>query len=103
MGVKIGAAARCIRQAAGLTQAEVAAQIGCSRVHVARIELGTRWPSQSIQEAYRDLWRIDLYCVAWCLFGDVDRLPPGLRKPTRALAEAYQTTIDAIRTSRKQK
>jgi DNA-binding transcriptional regulator YiaG len=46
------AVARAIREAAGVTQAQVAAELGVGRVTVARWELGTRTPRGDLRLRY---------------------------------------------------
>jgi hypothetical protein len=47
-------------------------------------------------DRFRDLWGVDLYILAWCQHGDVEKLPPAIRKSARALAESWKKSLGAV-------
>lgn len=96
--IKVGKTARHVREAHGLSQREAARQLGVSAVHLCNVENNKTAPSQALLERYRELWDVDLYVLAWCLHGEVDELPAGVREAGRRLAEAWQEELGALAT-----
>lgn len=80
-----GLAAR--RQAAGLTQAELAARIGVGRPALSMWEIGTNWPPARILPPLAD--------ALLCSIDDLYRAPEadaaGADEPCRALPDATKT------------
>src|SRR6516164_11168066 len=93
---KIGRTARQLRESLGLTQREAARQLGVSVVHLCNIENEHASPSTELLDRFRDLWGVDLYILAWCQHGDVEKLPPAIRKSARALAESWKKSLGAV-------
>ncbi len=83
MAIHVGSTARYIREMHGLKQREAAQQLGVSVVHVCNVERGKSSPSSDLLDRYRELWGIDLYVLAWCLHGDINRLPEAVREPMK--------------------
>ncbi len=94
--IMLGKTARKLRDAFGLKQRDVADALGISVVHLCNIENNKAAPSAAILESYREIWGVDLYVLAWCLYGDVSKLPPAVRKSANELAKAMQKQIDSI-------
>jgi transcriptional regulator with XRE-family HTH domain len=92
--VHIGETARYLRTVRGVTQREAANQLGVSVVHLCNIEKGRATPSEDLLERFTQLWGVDLYVLAWCRHGDIDKLPPAVRRSARALAKSWQEEID---------
>jgi transcriptional regulator with XRE-family HTH domain len=92
----IGKAAKHLRDQLGISQREAATRLGISYVHLSNIENNKVIPSAAILEAYKREWDIDLYVMAWCLNGDVDRLPAHFRGPVKQLTAAWQTQIASL-------
>jgi transcriptional regulator with XRE-family HTH domain len=92
--LKLGRTARAVREKAGLTQRETAEMLGISVVHLCNIEHNKSGVSDALIDKYRELWNIDLYILGWCLYGDVDSLPPAVREPARKLANAWKKQFD---------
>ena len=80
----------------GLSQREAASRLGISYVHLCNIERDRAAPSQALIDRYRELWGIDLYVLAWCLHGDANKLPKGMRTAAMKLARGWQRQIAAI-------
>jgi transcriptional regulator with XRE-family HTH domain len=94
MIVKLGQAARYLRQAHQLTQKQAAELLGISEVYISNIENDRGNPSPELLARYRQLWDVDLYVLAWCLFGDVNKLPKPIREATQKLGEAWRRELE---------
>ena len=94
--IHVGNTAREMRESLGLTQQEMAATLGVTNVHISNIENDKSFPSQQLIERYREKFGIDLYVLAWCRQGDVERLPPAIRKPAGELARAFQKRFEGL-------
>jgi transcriptional regulator with XRE-family HTH domain len=94
--IRLGETARYLRTAQGLTQRVAAQQLGISVVHLCNIENDKASPSPELLERFRDLWGIDLYVLSWCQHGDIEKLPPAIRKSSRALAKAWQQQLQNV-------
>lgn len=88
--IKLGSIARKVRAKEGLNQRQAAECLGISVVHLCNIENDKASPSAELLARYRELWGVDLYVLAWCLYGDVNRLPPAVQKYTSRLADAWR-------------
>jgi transcriptional regulator with XRE-family HTH domain len=93
--IYLGKTAKYIRETLGISQRQAAEALDISYVHLSHIENNKAFPSPTLLERYRRLWGVDLYVLAWCLHGDLDRLPQPLRKPTEKLAAAWRQQIEA--------
>jgi len=94
--IHLGKTARHLRESLGLTQRAAAEQLHITSVHLCNIENNKAMPSPSLLERFRELWNVDLYVLAWCLHGDVEKLPKSLRKPMAELAKAWQEQIGSV-------
>lgn len=92
--MKLGRTAKYIRKQAGLTQRQAAERLRITPVHLCNIERNHAAPSSSLCDRYEEVFGVDLYVTAWLLFGDVNKLPPSLRRPTRRLATAWKCEWD---------
>lgn len=91
--IKLGTTARYLREMHGLNQKAAAEELGVTVVHLCNIEKDRATPSPRLMERYRECWGIDLYILAWCLHGDMEKLPESVREPMAALAEAWQDQL----------
>ena len=91
--IMLGRTAKHLREAKGLTQREAAEQLGVTVVHLSNIENNKSTPSPALVDRYRNLWGVDLHVLAWCLYGDVKKLPAAIRKPAEALAKAWSKQL----------
>ena len=91
--IPLGQTARHIRERKGLTQRAAAIALDISYVHLSNIENNKSIPSAALLTRYKELWGIDVYVLAWCLFGDPDVLPEPVRKPMRELGEAWMKEL----------
>lgn len=91
--IHLGKTARYLRETLGLTQRAAAEQLGISCVHLCNIENNKAIPSPALLDRFRELWNVDLYVLAWCLYGDPKKLPKSLRKPMTELSKAWQEQI----------
>jgi transcriptional regulator with XRE-family HTH domain len=92
----LGKTARDLRHSLGLSQREVASLLGVSVVHLCNIENNKSAPSQALLDRYRDLWGVDLYVLAWCQTGDIEKLPAGVRTAAKRLATAWKERISSL-------
>jgi transcriptional regulator with XRE-family HTH domain len=93
----LGKLARQIRESHGFNQKEAADKLDITVVHLCNIENDKSKPSPELVKRFRKEWGIDLYVLAWCLNGDIEKLPQSIRKPAAALAKAWckQLSIDS--------
>jgi transcriptional regulator with XRE-family HTH domain len=94
--IPLGKTARHLRESLGLTQRAAAKELDITVVHLCNVENNKAMPSSALLERYRNLWDVDLYVLAWCLHGDSEKLPKGVRKPMAELAKAWQAQIDVV-------
>lgn len=92
--MKLGRTAKYIRKKAGLTQRDAAARLGITNVHLCNVERNHTAPSSALRGRYEEVFGVDLYITAWLLFGDVNKLPPLVRAPTRSLAAIWAREWD---------
>jgi len=91
--ILLGNTARELRESRGLNQKETAELLGISAVHLCNFENDKSAPSIDLIGKYRSQFGVDLYVLAWCLHGDVDSMPKGVRAATRKLADAWRTQL----------
>ena len=96
MNIKLGNTARHLRESLGLKQREVAEALGVSVVHLCNIENNKSAASPALVARYQELWGVDLYMLAWCMSGEIDKLPPAVRKPAVELARAWKKQLGSI-------
>jgi transcriptional regulator with XRE-family HTH domain len=94
--IHIGKTARQLRESLGLTQVEMADKLGITSIYVSKIENDHSFPTRQITERYRKAFGIDLYVMAWCQHGDIEKLPAGIREPAAALAKAWEERFGAL-------
>ena len=93
MMIYLGKTARYLRESLGLSQRAMARELGVTHVHLCNIENNKSVPSAQLLERYREKSGIDLYVLAWCVHGEVEKLPARLRNAASELAEAWRTEI----------
>ena len=89
----LGQTARYVRERKQLTLREAAAKLGISHVHLCNIENNHAVASLQLLEKIKDVYGVDLMVLAWCLYGDPDRLPTSVRGPMKALAAAWKNEL----------
>lgn len=94
--ISIGATAKRLRDAFGLTQRVAAERLGISNVHLCNVEKNKSTPSTSLLEAYRREFGVDLYVLAWCEQGDAESLPPSVRSAARQLHKAWSREVEKL-------
>jgi transcriptional regulator with XRE-family HTH domain len=94
--IHLGKSAKYLRERKGLSQKAAADALGISQVHLSNIENNKALPSPNLLDRYRELWGVDLYVLAWCLFGDPNQLPQAIRKPMQALADAWRRQLGDV-------
>jgi transcriptional regulator with XRE-family HTH domain len=99
----LGKTAKYLREELGLTQRAAAEALGISYVHLSNIENNKAIPSAGLLDRYRELWGVDLYVLAWCLHGDLNRLPKAVRKPMAELAAAWKHQLERLTQKRRTK
>jgi transcriptional regulator with XRE-family HTH domain len=93
MAIPLGKTARYLRDEAGLTQRAMADLLGITAVHLCNIENSKSAPSPELLDRYRSKLGVDLYVLAWCRHGDIERLPPALRKAAATIADGWQAEL----------
>ncbi len=94
--IHVGSTARQLRESLGLTQVEMAGRLGISSIYVSRIENDHAFPTRQMIERYREKFGIDLYVLAWCQHGEIEKLPASLRQPAAALAKACEKRFEKL-------
>jgi transcriptional regulator with XRE-family HTH domain len=94
--INVGKTARQLRESLGLTQVEMASALGLSSIYISKIENDHSFPTRQIIERYREKFGVDLYVLAWCQHGDVEKLPAAVRAPAAALAKAWEKRYAAL-------
>jgi transcriptional regulator with XRE-family HTH domain len=94
--IALGKTARHLRESFGLTQRAAAKQLDITVVHLCNIENNKATPSPALLERFREIWNVDLYVLAWCLHGDLEKLPKAVRKPMAELGKAWQAQLDSV-------
>jgi transcriptional regulator with XRE-family HTH domain len=89
----LGKTARYVRERKGLTLRTVAEMLGISHVHLCNIENNRAVASLQLLEKMRDVYGVDLIVLGWCLYGDLNRLPPAVRTPMTVLGEAWKREL----------
>src|SRR4051794_34198969 len=89
----LGRTAKYVREKKGLTVRAAANLLGISHVHLVNIENNHALPSMTMLEKFKEAYGVDLPVLAWCLFGDPERLPAALRGPMMALADAWRKEL----------
>jgi transcriptional regulator with XRE-family HTH domain len=86
---------RFVREQRQITQRAAAEALGVSFVHLSNVERGKTAPSAALIERYREVFRVDLHVLCWCLFEDEDRIPEGIRGLRNRLARAWRRELAA--------
>ena len=94
--IHVGEAARYLRERLGLTQRDAADRLGISYVHLSNLENDKAAPTRNVLEKFRELWKVDLYVLSWCMQGSVKKLPLPFRDPAKKLTEAWKKQIDDL-------
>jgi transcriptional regulator with XRE-family HTH domain len=94
----VGKTARYVRERKGLTLRAAAGLLEISHVHLCNIENNRAVASLQLLEKMKDVYGVDLLVLGWCLYGDVNRLPPAVRAPMKALGEAWLEELGAVAT-----
>jgi len=80
----------------GLSQREAAKLLGISAVHLCNIEFGKSSPSIDLMNRFRDLWRVDIYVLAWAKFTDLSDLPVSMLGSALILSRAFDMQFSEI-------
>jgi transcriptional regulator with XRE-family HTH domain len=101
--IHVGKTVREFREALGLTQHEMASELGVTNVHLSNIENDKSFPSQDLIDRFHSKFEVDLYILAWCRSAESGRnLPAPLRKPAALLAKAWEDRLrDVVKRYRK--
>jgi len=94
--IHLGKTARYLRERKKLSQKATADALGITQVHLSNIENNKALPSPNLLERYRQLWGVDLYVFAWCLYGDASQLPEAVRGPMQELAKAWKRELGEL-------
>jgi len=92
--VSIGQTAKNVRATLGITQREAADRLEVSSVHLCNIENDKSFPSPALLARYREEFGVDLYVLAWCRHGNVEKLPRSVRSAARKLHQAWETELE---------
>lgn len=93
--VKLGIAAKYLRERLGLSQRAAARELGISHVHLNNIENGRTSPTAMMIERYYEKWKIDLYMLAVAKFSDDERVPTSLRHAVDEMIHAWDVGIES--------
>ena len=91
--IHLGKTAKYVRERRGMTVRGAAAELGISHAHLSNIENNQAAPSLQLLDRFRKIYGVDLAVLAWCLYGDPDRLPISVQGPMKALAEAWKKEL----------
>lgn len=91
--IHLGKTVKYIRERKGLSQGDAAKLLDISQVHLSNIENNKSHPSPTLLDRIRDAWGVDPYVLAWCLYGDANKLPKPVRKPMVELARAWRKEL----------
>jgi transcriptional regulator with XRE-family HTH domain len=94
--IHVGKTARHLRESLGLTQVEMAEKLGITSIYVSKIENEHSFPTRQIIDRYREAFDVDLYVLAWCQYGDIEKLPAAIRGPAAALAKAWKKRLGTL-------
>lgn len=98
--IKLGEAARALRESLGLSQRAAAQELGISHVHLSNLENGRASPRADTIERYYDAWGVDLYMYAVSKFSLPEEIPDSMREAIESLGQAWSEQIDMIVTQR---
>lgn len=85
----LGSVAQQVRNRLGLTQQQVADELGVTVVHLSNIENDKAMPSADLLARYHTLSGVDLYVMKWAENGDVSELPKPVREAAAKLKVAW--------------
>lgn len=95
----IGNRLRAARENAGVTQGQVAAQLGLHRPAIAEIEAGRRKVPAEELKMFCELYEVS---ASWLLNGRADSVEPAVELAARKLArlkpDALESVLDLLRT-----
>jgi transcriptional regulator with XRE-family HTH domain len=94
--IQLGDIARRLRESKGITQLSAANLLGITNVYLCNIEANKAQPSRDLLARYRELWKVDLYVLAWCLSGDVEKLPARVQQASRKLTDAWRKELGEL-------
>jgi transcriptional regulator with XRE-family HTH domain len=94
--IHVGKTARHLRESLELTQVEMAEALGLSSIYISKIENEHSFPTRQIIERYREKFGVDLYVLAWCQHGDIEKLPAAVRESAAALAKAWEERFNKL-------
>ena len=89
----LGKTIRYVRERKKLTTRAMASDLDVSHVHITKLENSQVAPSIAFLDKFKEAYGIDVPVLAWCLYGDPEKLPSSLRKPMRALASAWRAEL----------
>jgi transcriptional regulator with XRE-family HTH domain len=93
--IYLGKTVRHLRATLELTQKEMANYLNISCVHLSNIENDKSIPSPSLVDRFQELWGVDLYILAWCLHGDVAKLPKPVQLAASNLVQEWKKDLNA--------
>ena len=94
--INLGQACKHIRDSFSLSQRAAAEELGVTSAYLCRLENGQVAPTATMIDRIYDVWGIDLYMMAACLFSDESRFPSESRKSIRGLRDSWEKEIRRI-------
>lgn len=94
--IQLGHTARAVREKKGLTLREAASMLSISHAHLCNLENNNAVASLQLIQKMKEVYGIDLMVMAWLRHGDVERLPPTVRKAAKALALAWENDLNEM-------
>lgn len=96
MNIKLGDAARELRESLGITQRDAALALGITDVHLCNVEKNRSAPSSALMDKYRQEWGVDLYVFAWCRHGKTSDLPKSMQKAATTLLKGWNARLESV-------
>ncbi len=94
--INIGKALKYLREKFELSQRAAATELEISVVYLNRLENDKVSPTSTMIDRIFEVWGVDLYVLAACLFSDESRFPSEARQPMRDLKASWEKEINKI-------
>lgn len=94
--IKLGVALKHVRDSFDLSQRAAAQELGVTSAYLCRLENGQVAPTATMIDRIYDVWGIDLYVMAACMFSDENRFPSESQMSIRRLKDSWAKEIDRI-------
>ena len=89
----LGSVAHEVRQELGLTQKQLADELGVTTVHLSNIENDKAMPSPGLLNRYQELSGVDLYVMSWLQKGEINKLPEAVQGAAIELQKIWAESV----------